>query len=104
MAQFFEPLNSSWLNRKQLTAIPYSFDSMVVEIHKTSLLSYILDVAINTLLGLTQRNMSYATYTKWFNDFLRRSRQPLMYDLQCVRFISGLANSQLQSQAKAHRS
>jgi hypothetical protein len=48
--------------------------------------------------------MSYAAYTHQFNDFLRRSRQYMTDDLQCVRFINGLANFQLHIQAKSHRS
>jgi hypothetical protein len=48
--------------------------------------------------------MSYAVYTQQFNDFLRRSRQHMAADLQCVRFINGLANFQLHTQAKSHRS
>jgi CYTH domain-containing protein len=48
--------------------------------------------------------MSYALYTKPFNDFLRRSRQNLTTDVQCVRFINGLANFTLKNQAKSHRS
>jgi hypothetical protein len=48
--------------------------------------------------------MSYATYTQQVNDFLRKSRQHLTADLKCVRFINGLANFQLQTQAKSHRS
>jgi hypothetical protein len=47
--------------------------------------------------------MSYAVYTKQYNDFLRRSRQNLTADVQCVRFINGLANSTLKNQAKSHR-
>jgi hypothetical protein len=56
------------------------------------------------MLGLTQGNLSYAAYTLLFNEFLRRSRQPLTDDLQCVRFINELANFQLQTRAKSHRS
>jgi hypothetical protein len=48
--------------------------------------------------------MSYALYTQWFNDFLRRSRQKLTANVQCVRFINGLANFELKTQAKSHRS
>jgi hypothetical protein len=48
--------------------------------------------------------MIYALYTKQFNDFLRRSRQKLTADVQCVRFINGLANFELKTQAKSHRS
>jgi hypothetical protein len=48
--------------------------------------------------------MSYALYTKQFNDFLRRSRQNLTADVQCVRFINGMANFTLKNQAKSHRS
>jgi hypothetical protein len=103
-SQFFGPMNSLWLNRKQQAAIPDSFDSLVEELRQTSLLPNIRDDAIYAVLGVTQGNMSYAAYTKLFNDFLRRSRQHLTGDLQCVRFIRGLANSQLQAQAKSHRS
>jgi hypothetical protein len=48
--------------------------------------------------------MSYALYTKQFNDFLRRSRQNLTADVQCVRFSNGLANFTVKNQAKSHRS
>jgi hypothetical protein len=48
------------------------------------MLPNIRDDAINTLLGITQGNMSYADYTRLFNNIVRRSRQPLTYDLQCV--------------------
>jgi hypothetical protein len=51
----------------------------------------IMDDAINARFGLTQGSMSYASYTHLFNDFLRRSRHPLTYDRECVRFIYGLA-------------
>jgi hypothetical protein len=47
--------------------------------------------------------MNYAVYTKQYNDFLRRSRETLTADVQCVRFINGLANSTLKNQAKSHR-
>jgi hypothetical protein len=47
--------------------------------------------------------MSYAVYTKQYNDFLRRSRQKTTNDVQCVRFINGLANSTLKNEAKSHR-
>jgi hypothetical protein len=56
------------------------------------------------MLGLTHGTLSYATYTHLFNNFLRRPRQPLTDDLQCLRFINGLANFQLHTQAKSHRS
>jgi hypothetical protein len=92
------------LNRNHHAAIPYSFDSQMEEVRNTSLLPNIRDDAIFVLLGLTKGNMSNADYTQFFNDFLRRSRQPLTGDLQCVRFISELANFQLQTQAKSHRS
>jgi hypothetical protein len=58
---------------------------MVAEIRKTSMQPNIRDDAINALIGLTQgRSHSYVSYTQLFIDFLRRSRQPLMDDLQCV--------------------
>jgi NAD dependent epimerase/dehydratase family enzyme len=47
----------------------------------------IRDDAIDAMLGLTQGNMSCADYTHLFKDFLRRSRQHLTNNLQCVRFI-----------------
>jgi hypothetical protein len=56
------------------------------------------------MLNLTQGSMSYALYTKQFNDFLRRSRQNLTTDVQCVRFINGLAKFTLKNQAESHRS
>jgi hypothetical protein len=75
-----------------------------VELRKTFVLPSIQDDAINVLLSITQGNMSYAVYTQLFNDFLLRSRQQLTADLHCVRFINGMANFQLQTQAKSHRS
>jgi NAD dependent epimerase/dehydratase family enzyme len=96
-SQFFGSLNSwwltvnnkhFWLNRKQKPAIPTTFDMLVEELWKTTLLPNIQDDAINALLNITQSNMSYAVYTQNFNDFLRRSRQQLTADLQCVRFIN----------------
>jgi hypothetical protein len=93
-----------WLNRKQYAAIPASFDSVVDELRKTSLLPNIRDDAINAMLGVTQGNMNYAAYTQQFNDLLRRSPQQLTNDLKCVRFICGLANFQIRTQTKSHRS
>jgi hypothetical protein len=64
----------------------------------------IQDDAINALHNLTQSNtMSYAVYTKQYNDFLRLSRQNLTANVQCVRFINGLAYFTLKNQAKSHR-
>jgi hypothetical protein len=68
------------------------------------LLPNIRDDAIKALLEITQGNMSYTAYTQQLNAFLRRSRQYLADDLQCVRFISEHANFQLRTQAKAHLS
>jgi hypothetical protein len=48
--------------------------------------------------------MSYAVYTQEFNNFLRRSRQQLKVDVKCVRFINGMANFELKTHAKSHRS
>jgi hypothetical protein len=90
-------------NRKQHAAIPACFDSLVGDLRKASLLPNIQDDAIIALPGITQGNMSYAAYTQQFIDFLRRPRQHLKDDLQCVRFIGGLANFQLLTQAKSHR-
>jgi hypothetical protein len=70
-SQFSRPLNNWWLNRKHRAGTLDSFDSLLVsEIRKTSLLPNIRDDAINALLGLIQGNLSYATDTKLFNDFL----------------------------------
>jgi hypothetical protein len=77
---------------------------VVVELRKTSLLANIRDDAINALLSITQGNMSYAFYTQQFNEFSRKFRQLLTADLQCARFIDGLANFQPQTQAKSRRS
>jgi hypothetical protein len=64
----------------------------------------IKDDAINALLSFTQSNtMSYALFTKKYNDYLRRSRQDLTAEVQCVRFITGLANVDLQRLARSHR-
>jgi hypothetical protein len=97
-------MNGWWLNRKVQAAISSTFDMLVAELRKTTFLPNIQDDAINALLGLTQGNMSYALYTKQFNDFLRRTRQNLTADVQCVRFVNGLANFELKTRAKAHRS
>jgi hypothetical protein len=103
-SQFSRPLNGLWLNRKQQAVIHATFDLLVAELRKTSMLPNIRDDAINAMLSLTQGNMSYARYTQQFNDFLRRSRQQLTADVQCVRFINGMANFELKTQAKSHRS
>jgi hypothetical protein len=68
-AQFSGTLNNWWLNRKQQSAIPYSFDSLVEELRETSLLPNIRDDAINAMLGITQANMSYADYSRLFGEF-----------------------------------
>jgi hypothetical protein len=49
---FYGSLSSWWLNKQQ-ALIPNTFDSLVTEIRKTSLLPNIRDDAINVLLGLT---------------------------------------------------
>jgi hypothetical protein len=103
-SQFSGHLNGWWLNRKTQAAIPSTYDELVTELRKTAFLPNIQDDAINALLSFTQSNtMSCAFYTKQYNDFLRRSRQHLTTDVQCVRFINGLANSTLKNQAKSHR-
>jgi hypothetical protein len=76
-------MNNWWLNRKQQTAIPTTFDLLVEELRKTFLLPNIQDDAINALLGITEGNMSYAVYTQQFNDFLRRSHQPNIRSSMC---------------------
>jgi hypothetical protein len=68
------------------------------------MLPNIQDDAINALLGLAQGIMSYALYTKQFNDFLHRSRQQLTAHVQCVRFINGMANFEFKTYTKSHRS
>jgi hypothetical protein len=92
------------LNRKTQAAIPSTYDLLVAELRKTTFLPNIQDDAINALLNLTQTHtMSYALYTKHYNDFLRRSRQNMTAHVQCVRFINGLGNFTLKNQAKSHR-
>jgi ADP-ribose pyrophosphatase YjhB (NUDIX family) len=102
-SQFSGHLNGWWLNRKNQAAIPSTFDMLVAELRKTTFLPNIQDDAINALLNLTQGNTSYALYTKEYNDFLRRSRQNLTADVQCVRRINGMANFALKNHAKSHR-
>jgi hypothetical protein len=103
-SQFSGPQNGWWLNREQHASIPATFDLLVAELRKTSMLPNIQDYAVNALLSLAQGSMSYALYTQQFNDFLRRSRHQLTADVQCVRFINGLANFELKTHAKSHRS
>jgi hypothetical protein len=103
-SQFSGSLNGWWLNRKNQAAIPCTYYVLVEELRKTTFLPNIQDDAINALLNLTQGIMSYVVYVKQFNDFLRRSRQDLTADVHCVRFINGLANFALKTQAKSHRS
>jgi hypothetical protein len=97
-------LNGWWLNRKNQAATPSTYDLLVAELRKTTFLPNIQDDAINAMLNLTQGSMSYVVYVKQFNDFLRRSRQNLTVDVECVRLINGLANCALKTQAKSHRS
>jgi hypothetical protein len=104
ISQFSGHLNGWWLNRKVQVSIPSTFNLLVAELRKTTFLPNIQDDAINALLNLTQGSMSYALYTHRFNDFLRRSCQKLTVDVQSVRFINGLANFELKTQAKSHRS
>jgi hypothetical protein len=52
-SQFFGPISRWWLNHKQHARIPDSFDSLVGELRKMSLLPNIRDDAINALLGIT---------------------------------------------------
>jgi hypothetical protein len=100
-SQFLGPLNGWWLNCMQHVAIRYSFDTLVEEIRKTSFLPNICDGATNSVLGLTQGNLSYAEYTAF---------QPLFTKVMStshtlsVRFIIGLADFQLATQAMSHRS
>jgi hypothetical protein len=68
------------------------------------MLSNIQDDAIHAMLSLTQGRISYALYTQQFNDFLRRSRQQLTTDVQCVWFINGMAIFELKTHAMSHRS
>jgi hypothetical protein len=42
------------LHRKQQSTTPYTFDSLVIEIRKTSLVHSILDESITTLIQLTK--------------------------------------------------
>jgi NAD dependent epimerase/dehydratase family enzyme len=74
-------MNGWWLNREVQAVIPSTFGLLVAELRKTAFLPNIQDDAINALLNLTQGSVSYALYTKQFNDFLRRSRQKLTADV-----------------------
>jgi hypothetical protein len=103
-SEFSGHLNGWWLNRKVQASIPSTIDLLVAELRKTTFLPNIQDDATNALLNLTQGSMSYALYTQQFNDFLRRSRQKLTADVQCLRFINGLANFELKTQAMSYRS
>jgi hypothetical protein len=96
-SQFFGHLNGWWMNRKVQAAIPSTFDLLVAELRKKKFLPNIQDDAINALLNLTQGSMSYALYTQRINDFSRRSRQKLTANVQCVRFINGMANFGLKT-------
>jgi uncharacterized membrane protein YgcG len=92
------------LNRKTQPPIPATYTELVTELRNSTFLPNIKDDAINSLLSFAQSStMSYALYTKQYNDYLRQSREPLSADIQCVRFINGLANSSLKNQAKSHR-
>jgi hypothetical protein len=84
--------------------MPSTFNLLVAELRKTTFLLNIQDDAINALLNLTQGSTSYALYTQHFNDYLRRSRQKLTCDVQCIRFINGMANFELKTRAKSCRS
>jgi hypothetical protein len=99
-SQFVGHLNGWWLNRKNQPPIPSTYDELVTELRKSMFLPNIKDDAINALLNFTQSStMSYAVYTKQYNDYLRRSREHLTASEQCVRFINGLANNTLKNQA-----
>jgi ADP-ribose pyrophosphatase YjhB (NUDIX family) len=103
-SQFAGHLNGWWLNRKTQPPIPATYDELVTQLRKSMFLPNIKDDAINALLNFTQSNtMSYASYTKMYNDYLRRSREHMTADVQCVRFINGLANTMLKNLAKSHR-
>jgi hypothetical protein len=91
-------------DRKVQAVISSTFELLVGELRKMTFLPNIQDDAINALLNLTQGNMSYARCTQQFNDFLRRSRQNLAVDVQCVRFINSMANFESKTHAKSHRS
>jgi hypothetical protein len=81
-SQFSRHLNGWWLNRKTQASIPSTYDMLVAELRKTTFHPNIQDDAINALPNLTQSNtMSYAVYTKQYNDFLRRSRQNMTADV-----------------------
>jgi hypothetical protein len=57
-SQFSRPMNKWWLNRKRQASTPQTFESLVTEIRRTSLIANIRydvrDDAINAMLGLTQ--------------------------------------------------
>jgi hypothetical protein len=103
-SQFSGHLGGWWLNRKNQPPIPSTYNELVEELRKSTFLPNIQDDAINALMNFMQSNtMSYALYTKQYNDYLRRSRQDLTAEVQCVRFINGLASDALKKLAKSHR-
>jgi cytochrome P450 len=52
-SQFSGSMNTWWLNRIQRATIPESFDSLVEELRKTSLMPNIRDDAMNAMLEIT---------------------------------------------------
>jgi hypothetical protein len=61
MSQFPGFLNKWWLYRKTQAVIPYAFDSLVIEIRKTSLLPIIIEDAITDMILITQGSHRHAT-------------------------------------------
>jgi hypothetical protein len=77
------------LNHKTQGLLSDTLETSVSEIRKMSLLPDIRDDAIKSLIDVSQGLISNVEYTAQFSDFLlRRSRQPLTGNSQCVRFIS----------------
>jgi hypothetical protein len=76
-SKFSGPLNIWWLYRKTHGFLQDTFNNLVTKIRKTFLPPNIRDDALNYLIGLPQGSISYAEYTQHFNEFFRRSRQPI---------------------------
>jgi hypothetical protein len=72
-------------------AIHATFDLLVAELRKTSMLPNIQDNVINAPLSLTQGSMRYALYTQQFNDFLRFTGLVSSLQLKSSVFGSSMA-------------
>jgi hypothetical protein len=76
-----------------------SYDTLVTETRKTSLLPNIRDDASSALFGFTQGFVSYASYTQLFNDFSPEVSTASYGHLTVLSLHYGMANFQLHTQA-----